>query len=212
MKGKMKRRSTEARPKGAGKSGGAVMYIAMLVVVTLAAIGTIGVRSVQFEIATSGHMRQAAQTRYVSETGVMVSIWRFGSSGALTAFLKKMDQCTTAEKDRCGEGYWQFNFNDNFSTHAPGVFVRSSGPGSYHAFGYAPLSPDFLVRVNNKIPIIAVPGYSIAKTAVGGDDYEFQKWAFTSNGTAEYSPVLNRTDSSETIRVMSVLGPVKREK
>lgn len=188
------------------------MYIAMLVVVTLAAIGTIGVRSVQFEIATSGHMRQAAQTRYVSETGVMVSIWRFGSSGTLTAFLRRMDKCTLDERDFCGEGYWQFNFSKNFSAYAPEVFVPSSGPGSYHAFGYAPLSPDFVVRVNNKIPIIAVPGFSVAKTAVGGDDYEFQKWTFTSNGSAEYSSTLNRTDSSETIRVTSVLGPVPREK
>lgn len=194
------------------ESGGAVLFIAMLVVVTLAAIGTIGVRSVQFEIATSGSLRQATQTRYVSETGVMISVWKFGASGNLSAFLKRMQACTPAEKDYCGDDYWQFNLADNFSTHAPGIFQMSTGPGSYHSLGYAPLTPDFVCLVNHKVPIIAVPGYSIAKTTVSGDDYEFQKWTFTSNGAAQFSAVDNLTDSSETIRATSVLGPVKRER
>ena len=38
---------------GPATQRGAVLYIALLVVVALAAIGTIGVRSVQFEIATA---------------------------------------------------------------------------------------------------------------------------------------------------------------
>jgi hypothetical protein len=201
---------TEGRKTGKGK--GAVLFIAMLVVVTLAAIGTIGVRSVQFELATSGSMRQATQTRYVAESGVMVSVWKFGASGNLSAFLRQMERCTVADQDYCGSGYWQFNFGDNFSTYVPNVYQPSAGPGSYHAFGYAPLTPDFTCRIDNMIPIVAVTGYGVAGTTVGGDDYEFQKWTFTSNGAAQYSAAANLTDSSETIRATSILGPVKRER
>lgn len=205
-------RETMSKRTKAGEGKGAVLYIAMLVVVTLAAIGTIGVRSVQFELATSGGMRQATQTRYVAESGVMISVWKFGASGNLSAFLKKMEMCTAADKDHCGDGYWQFNFDDNFDTHVPAVYNPSTGAGSYHAFGYAPLTPDFTCRIDNKIPIVAVTGYGIAGSAVGGDDYEFQKWTFTSNGAAHFSAAANLTDSSETIRATSILGPVKRER
>jgi hypothetical protein len=195
-----------------GESRGAVLYIAMLVVVTLAAIGTIGVRSIQFELATSGSMRQATQTRYVAESGVMVSVWKFGASGNLSAFLRQMELCTAADQDYCGSGYWQFNFEDNFSTYAPVVYEQSAGPGTFHAFGYAPLTPDFTCRINNMIPIVAVEGYGVAGSTVGGDDYEFQKWTFTSNGAAQFSAAANLTDSSETIRATNILGPVKRER
>jgi len=209
---KMKKRWTGgARKERACR--GAVMYIAMLVVLTLAAIGTIGVRSVQFEIATSGAMRQATQTRYVAETGVMVSVWKFGASGNLSAFLKRMETCTVAEKDHCGDGYWQFKMSDNFASHVPGLFEVWGGvPGTYHAFGYSPLAPDFVCRIDNKIPIIAVAGYGVASTTVSGDDYEFEKWTFTSDGVARYTAAANLTDSSETIRATSILGPVKRER
>jgi hypothetical protein len=207
----MKKKRTGDKGRGRGRHG-AVLYIAMLVVVTLAAIGTIGVRSVQFEIATSGAMRQATQTRYVAETGVMVSVWKFGASGNLSAFLKRMGTCTVAEKDHCGDGYWQFKMSDNFAGHVPGLFQASGGPGTYHAFGYAPLAPDFVCRIDNKIPIIAVAGYGVASTAVSGDDYEFEKWTFTSDGVARYTAAANLTDSSETIRATSILGPVKRER
>ncbi|MFH1437404.1 MAG: hypothetical protein ABIJ56_16990 [Pseudomonadota bacterium] len=208
MKGRGRKQAAEAREPG---GRGAVLYIVMLVVVSLAAIGSIGVRSVQFELATSGSVRQATQTRYVAETGAMVGVWDFGSSGKLSAFLRRMDSCQAGEEQFCGEDYWEFNLDD-YSGYVPNVFDMYAGPGDYHSLGYAPLTSGFRVLVDNKLPILAVAGYSAAGTNTSGDDYEFQKWTFTSMGSADFSVVDNRANSSETIRATSVLGPVKRER
>jgi len=208
---------------GAGGRGkkerGAVIFIALLVVVMLAALGTIGVRSVQFEIATSGSIRQAAQTRYVAEAGVMVSAWQFGSSGKLSAFLREMRVCATSSdpdvKKYCGKDYLKFDYKKHFSTLDPGIFTLPAAPGDFHALGYSPLKPAFTALVDNKVPIIAVPGYSVSKSNVSGDEYEFQRWTFTSQGSERYydDPTLgSMSDSSDTLRVVSVVGPVRREK
>ena len=199
-----------ARAKETGGRG-AVLYIVMLVVVSLAAIGSIGVRSVQFELATSGSVRQSTQTRYVAETGAMVGVWDFGSSGKLTAFLRRMDNCQAGEEQFCGEDYWEFNLDD-YSGYVPNVFAMYTGPGTYHSLGFAPLTAGFRVLVDNKVTILNVPDYSVTGTTTQGDELEFQKWTFTSTGNADFSAAYNRANSVETIRATSVLGPVKREK
>ena len=208
MEGRGKNRAAGAAE---AKGRGAVLYIVMLVVVSLAAIGSIGVRSVQFELATSGSVRQATQTRYLAESGAMVGVWDFGSSGKLSAFLRRMDNCQAGEEQFCGENYWEFNLSD-YSLFVPSIFEMYTVPGDYHSLGYAPLTSDFSVLVDNKLPILAVEGYQAAGTNTAGDDYEFQKWTFTSMGKANFSVVDNRANSSETIRATSVLGPVKRER
>jgi len=189
-----------------GRQGGAVLYIALLVVVTLAAIGTIGVRSVQFEIATSGSVRQATQTRYVADAAAMITIWKFGSSGQFSAFERVMR--TRAARDippKClsEEDCWVFD-TTSFLGQSPPIFVADP-------FGGGALTPRFEVITDNKIPILAMPGFSLPKSTSGGNDYEFQKWTFTSQGVAQYGVALNRADSSETIRVTTVIGPVVRE-
>jgi len=189
-----------------------VLYITLLVVVTLAALGTIGVRSVQMELATAGAVRQAAQTSYVADAGAMVSMWKFAGSGNLSAFLAAMRKPGRTLPTDCYEDpdCWVFSSSD-FSTAVPPIFAASK------PFGASPLEPGFLVRADNRVPILTTPGYSLARTTIGGDDYEFQKWTFTSVATLNYAastgvPSLNRGSSSETIRTTYVVGPVKREK
>jgi hypothetical protein len=199
---------------------GAVVFIVLLVVVMLAAIGTIGVRSIQFELATSGSIRQATQTRYVADAGVMVSAWEFGSSGKLSSFIKQMRACAAQDpsseiRQYCGGDYWIFDYQRNFSTLNPGIFVIPVSPGAYHALGYSPMHPEFTVRADNKVPVVMLPGFSISKSNVSGDEWEFQRWTFTSQGSEKYyiNPALRSySDSSDTLRVVSVVGPVRREK
>ena len=211
MEGRGNNMKTEAADQAGGR--GAVLYIVMLVVVSLAAIGSIGVRSVQFELATSGSVRQATQTRYVAETGAMVGVWDFGSSQKYTAFARRMRSCQAGEQQFCGTDYWEFDLN-HFNGFVPSILDAYTGPGDYHSLGYAPLTPGFLVLVDNKIPIlfgVGSEGYSLAGTGPS-DEYERQKWTFTAAGSADFAVVDNRSNSSETIRATSVLGPVKRER
>jgi|GEM_PF-2917598 hypothetical protein len=202
------------------KSQGAVIFIVLLVIVMLAAIGAIGVRSVQFELATSGSIRQAIQTRYLADAGVMVAAWEFGSSGKLSSFLKQMRKCELEDisseiRKYCGGDYWVFDYNKHFSALEPGIFVKPQTPDSYHALGFSPMKPSFIVRVDNKVPVIMLEGFSVSGSNISGDEYEFQRWTFTSMGQERYyddPATRSYSDSSDTLRVVSIVGPVRREK
>jgi hypothetical protein len=172
------------------------MYIALLVVVALAAIGTIGVRSVQFEIATARNVKQGTQARYVADTGNMVSIREFGLR--YSAYRKWM---STQNQD------W-FDFDtDYFDAAATPIFVPSTGPGSWTALGYTEMQPGFSARVSQGVEMGDAAGYAITGTTQ--QSFCFRKYTFTSLGTIIPPSGLDTLgNSAETIRATSSIGPV----
>jgi len=185
-----------------GRESGAVLYIALLVVVALAAIGTIGVRSVQFEIATARNVKQGTQARYVAYTGNMVSIREFGQR--YSAYRKWM---STQNQD------W-FDFdNEYFRAAATPIFVESSVDGEWSALGYTNLKPGFATRVSQAIEMGDAAGYAVTGTTQ--QSFCFRKYTFTSLGTIMPDPARvapeymdNLGNSAETIRATSNIGPV----
>ena len=175
---------------------GAVLYIALLVVVALAAIGTLGVRSVQFEIATARNVKQATQARYVADTGNMVSIREFGQR--YSAYRKWMA--------RNGQSWFDFD-SDYFAAAATPIFVPGTGPGTWTALGYTDLVPGFSVRVDQGVEMGDATGYAVTGTTQ--QSFCFRKYTFTSLGTMMASSGLdNLGNSAETIRATSNIGPV----
>lgn len=187
---------------GRDPQSGAVLYIALLVVVALAAIGTLGVRSVQFEIATARNIKQAAQARYVADTGNMISIREFGQR--YSAYRKWM---STQNQD------W-FDFDtDYFAAGATPIFVEAIADGQWSALGYTNQQPGFSTRVSQGIEMGDAAGYAITGTTQ--QSFCFRKYTFTSLGTIVPDPTVigaayldNLGNSAETIRATSSIGPV----
>jgi hypothetical protein len=179
-----------------GHEKGAVLYITLLVVVALAAIGTLGVRSVQFEIATARNVKMATQARYVADTGNMISIREFGLH--YSAYRKWM---STEDQD------W-FDFDtDYFRAAATPIFDPGTGAGTWTALGYTDMGPGFSVRVNRGVEMGDASGYAITGTTQ--QSFCFRKYTFTSLGTIMSSSGLdNLGNSAETIRATSNVGPV----
>ncbi len=176
------------------EDAGAVMYIALFVVVVLAALGTIGVRSVQFEIATARNVRMGAQARYASDAGNMVSIGEF--SGRYSAYRKWMGQNA--------QNWFEFD-NDYFSAASTPIFSDEVGTG-WTALGYTDMQPGFLVRVDQGIEMGDTEGYAVTGTTA--QSFCFRKYTFTSAGTIiDPSGTDNIGNSAETIRATSTIGP-----
>jgi len=179
----------------ATRQTGAVLYIAMLVVVALAAMGTIGIRSTQFEIATARNVRQGTQAKYVADAGNMVSIREFGLH--YSAYRKWMSQ---------NDQDW-FDFDSDYFTDTNQIFVSGAGPGTWTALGYTDMEPGFSVRVNQGVEMGDAQGYAITGTTQ--QSFCFRKYTYTSLGTILASSGLdNRGNSAETMRATSTVGPV----
>lgn len=173
---------------------GAVMYIALFVVMVLAAIGTIGVRSVQFEIATARNVRMGAQARYAADAGNMVTIGEF--SNRYSSYRKWMAQN--------GQSWFEFD-TDYFGASATSVFADEAGTG-WTALGYTDMSPGFLVRVDQGLEMGDTAGYAVTGTTA--QSFCFRKYTFTSAGTIiDPSGTDNLGNSAETIRATSTIGP-----
>jgi hypothetical protein len=170
------------------------MYIALLVVLVLAAIGTIGVRSVQFEIATARNVRMGAQARYAADAGNMISIGEF--SGRYSAYRKWMA--------RNNQTWFEFDL-DYFSVSATPIFADEAGT-DWTALGYTDMSPGFLTRVDQGVEIGDASGYAVTGTT--GQSFCFRRYTFTSMGTIlDPSGTDNLGNSAETIRATSTIGP-----
>lgn len=72
---------------------GAAMLIVMLVLLMSTAAATFAVHSTTFEIRAAGHMRQALQTEYVAETGLLSTLAMVDQIGP-QSILYAMEQST----------------------------------------------------------------------------------------------------------------------
>jgi hypothetical protein len=176
------------------------MYIAMFVVVVLAAIGTVGVRSVQFEIATARNVRMGAQARYAADAGNMVSIGEF--SGRYSSYRKWMAQN--------GQNWFEFD-KDYFGAASTPVFADEIGT-KWTALGYTDMEPGFLVRADQGVEMGDTEGYAVTGTT--SQSFCFRKYTFTSLGTIMVDPAMvapthadNPGNSAETIRATTTIGP-----
>jgi hypothetical protein len=73
---------------------GAVMLVVMVMLLVSTATAIVAVHGTTYEIRASGHFRQAMQTQYVAETGLMASLTWVDSVG-VPALLQAMERVRT---------------------------------------------------------------------------------------------------------------------
>ena len=204
---------------------GAAVFIVVMVITLLTAIGIFAARSASMVDMASGYERQASQAMYVSEYGALATLTQLGS-GAAQAYVDQMD--TGSDDCRANIG---LPANPRpacykiFKNEVEGTTVRmaneslleASSPTESGSFG--PLSNvmgDFVVELTDKGPAGVVAGMDLAGTATR---FSYVKVALTA--TAQIRPLVGATftctqgvaavTGQQSTRMNAIVGPLHRD-
>lgn len=118
-----KQRRGRVRGRRSGAHAGMAMLLVMLLIVIVSAAGVFAAKSASLDVRSAGYVRQAAQTEYVSETGLMLPIteMRRYCTGYLGLMLQQQ-RMTAGAPDAWLEEHrvrWRFGIQD-FQRPLPG--------------------------------------------------------------------------------------------
>lgn len=193
------------------RTRGASVFIVVLVVTMLTAIGVFAARSTRLSTTAGGHARQMAQTHYLSEYGMKLSIAAFRSApnayrnqliaspdGSCMAMANAVDaKCmklypTSLEQQLFPSG----------QTQAP--LLEQPTAAKAGSLGPAALDAPFSIEVTNLVEGRAAPGYDLSPTSKP----RFCISTFTMTGTAQIRPAGTTTwTSGEAARAFFTFGP-----
>jgi hypothetical protein len=212
---------------GRAHQRGAAIFIVVMVMTMLTAIGVFAIRAASLGSATSGYDRQNTQNHYVGEYGMLAVV----SELSTTRRSAYVNQMTTAH-DKC----WA---TQNLADPSAGVFVPcyrlyarevqnvlpsgrvlfdpSSADGGTlvepGSLGPAPLDGDFVVEMTDPGPV----GIPVAGTDVGGTGPRFRYLQVTLTSLGQVRPAGDPTAcvgntaalaGNETGRAFVVIGPM----
>jgi hypothetical protein len=195
--------------RGRHDERGAALFVVVLVITLLTAVGLFAAQSATLVDQASGYSRQAAQTGYLAEYGVLATTAELGS-GAAGAYRARM----LNPKDTCRMNQGM----DSTDTGPPPClvlqlndFAAPSG-GSMLDTSALPLAADFVVEVTDLGP----SGAPIAGTDVGGTGNAFGYMKVTATTIAQLRPasaaacVENVTPvaGQQLMRAHLIVGPV----
>jgi hypothetical protein len=188
------------------------MLLVLMLIVMVTAAGVFASQSTALEVRSAGFMRQAGQTHYVAETGVVASLEQMRQS--CSAYLGVMQRRAQGTMPMSGFAevplQYRFFLNDFDSRVAPGaIFAPPTGGGMVArtpgSFGIGLLEPGFVTTVSvmglTNEPMF---GYGIG----GGRDLTIPMLAveMTSNGLTRLQSVTdlnNNARSEEQARVIA---------
>jgi hypothetical protein len=222
-----------SRPRRSGERGAAV-FVVVMALTMLTAIGVFAVRAASLANAASGYDRQNTQNHYVGEYGLLGAVTEL-SSTRRPAYVDKMskgvEQCSAAKgvtntggSVPCYHLYAndvQKAVNDNFSGRP--LFEATSNssglvPGS---LGAGALDGDFVVELTDPGPV----GMPVAGSDIGGTGPKFRYLQVTLTSTGQVRPtgtgacdgvstsggtvdVQGQVAGNETGRAFVVIGPL----
>lgn len=190
---------------------GASVFIVVLVVTMLTAIGVFAARSTRITTTAGGHARQMTQTHYLSEYGMKLSIAAF--RGAPNAYRNQLvaspdGTClamATAVDAKCMKLHPSSLEKQLFpvgQSQAP--LVEKATASQTGSLGPAQLDAPFSVEVTNLVEGRAAPGYDLSPTSKP----RFCMSTFTMTGSAQIRPAGAATwTSSEAARAFFTFGP-----
>jgi len=214
-----------ASPRRANERGAAV-FVVVMVLTMLTAIGVFAMRASSMSNAASGYDRQNTQNHYVGEFGLLSAVAEL-STTRRSAYVEKMgkgmETCAAAKGiTNVGSGIpcYHLYANDvartvksNFSGRA--LFEVPSGSGSAlvpGSLGPTPLDGDFVVEMTDPGPV----GLPVAGTDVGGSAAKFRYLQVTLTSVGQVRPAGDPAAcnagavvaGNETGRAFVVIGPL----
>jgi hypothetical protein len=186
-----------------GRNGqrGLVLIITLLVVLGLSLLGAIILDKTRADTATSGSVRAARQTAYVSEIGTMVSMRTF----ALNYSMYRQWMTTGTRRNNYVFAREAFDVG-GMGTPATLADSTIAVAGS---LGYSDLRPDYDVLVDRAYEYGDSAGYSVSGTQ--GVSFCFRRYTFTSAAELDVTlgggPGTPRRDARSVMRATSIIGP-----
>lgn len=209
-----------------GRERGAAVFVVVMVLTSLTALGVFAIRASSIAGRASGYTRQNTQNHYVGEYGLLAAVTEL-STTRRSAYMQKMANAGSnaetciANKTRKGAPCYPLYANDvqksvsqNFTSRP--LFEQATPntsplvPGS---LGPAGLDGDFVVEMTDPGPV----GLPVAGTDVGGSGtkFKYMQLTLTSVGQvrpagdpAACAPAVTAVAGNETGRAYVVIGPL----
>ncbi len=197
-------------PGGRASERGAALFVVVLVLTLLTAVGMFAAHSATLVDQASGYSRQAAQTSYLAEYGVLAATAELGS-GAADAYRQRM----LNPKDTCrmNQGIALDDGNPPCLVLQLSDFAPPSGGTMIDTAALpASVSGDFIVEVTDLGPV----GAPLAGMDIGGTGNSFGYIKVTATTIAQLRPssssacVANVTSvaAQQMMRAHLIVGPV----
>ncbi len=220
------RRAAGFLPRRCANERGAAVFVVVMVLTMLTAIGIFAMRAASMANLSSGYDRQNTQNHYVGEYGLLSAVAEL-STTKRSAYVEKMGKgietcAATKGVASLGTGVpcYHLYANDvakavsgNFSGRL--LFEPPSGSGSAlvpGSLGPVPLDGDFVVEMTDPGPV----GLPVAGTDVGGSAAKFRYLQVTLTSIGQVRPagdpaVCNAgavVAGNEAGRAFVVIGPL----
>jgi hypothetical protein len=163
------------------------LLLVLVLIVMVTAAGIFAAQSSAFEIRSAGYFRQAAQTHYITETGVITSLDQMKSLCSAYLLVMRQNQATAAPVPGLAEPPLKYSFflNDFNNLVVPGSLFAAStlgtGTRTEGSLGETALQPDFRTEVT---VLAEQPTPQFGFSVGGGRDFYVPNLAmqFQSNG------------------------------
>lgn len=214
----MKQRRREER--------GAAVFVVVLVVTMLSAIGMFAARSATLNTTSSGYMRQMTQTHYVTEYGMLAAMAEIATKPSAYIDAMKSDGSNGPTCKKLVDGKvanpacYEFGHADLQTMlnaqNAGAKLLDPANPGASPpapgSLGYSALEADFSVTMTDMGPAGAVAGMSVG----GPSSVSLQYATVTLSATGVVRPptankeAASRAASIESIRARLIVGPLPK--
>jgi hypothetical protein len=194
---------------GAGQLGASV-FIVVLVLAMLTAIGVFAARSSRLSTTASGHARQMTQTHYLTEYGMKLSLAAVASAPDAYVHHMRTKPDTTCFAMAGAQGA------SCLKLHAPnlqaqlfpgsnGALVEPPAPPVAGSLGPANLEPSFSIEITSYTGGVPAPGFDLSPD--GTSKFNFAMITMTGVSQVRPSGALSWT-SSESARAFLIVGPL----
>jgi len=202
---------------------GVAIFIVVMVLTMLSAIGVFAMKAAGMANAASGYERQNTQNHYAAEYGMLGAVTELGTSrrnGYIEKMSSGVDTCAATRGLSYDGGVvpcYHLYASDVQRSVTPPLFAPSTASGTTidpGSLGPAALTGDFVVEMTDPGPV----GVPVAGTDVGGSGSKFKYLQVTLTATGQVRPSSPSTTAcddksavvagNETGRAFVVIGPL----
>jgi hypothetical protein len=191
------RHEVRSRFRRRARQRGAVLFIVAMTLAVLASLGMYALAQTQNEMKTSGYARQASQTHYLSEYGVLGATQDLGASTA-QVYLGLMRQqpdtsCLSLPKPTDPKfAYTQLACRRMGSKEIGKRWVEKNAlPATGAPLGHTLLTGDFFVELTDPVQAQPPPGYDLRLGLCFAQ--------FTISAVGMVQPNLDKTDTAKEL-------------
>jgi hypothetical protein len=203
--------SAASLKRRAGERGASV-FIVVLVLAMLTAIGVFAARSSRLSTTGSGHARQMTQTHYLTEYGMKLAMAAVATApdAYVNHMRQKPDATCFAMAGAPGASCMKLHapaLQKQLFPGSDGALVEPPAPPLAGSLGPAPVEPAFSIEITSYTDGVPAPGFDLSPD--GASSFKFAM--ITMTGVSQVRPAgAPSWTSSESARAFLVIGPLPK--